>query len=40
MSFKNGQRKSPIMEVIASELNNEQIKNVAEYFSQQPAGKK
>jgi cytochrome c553 len=36
-AFKNGKRKSPIMEVIAKELSKQQIINVAEYFSQQPA---
>lgn len=34
-AFKNGQRKSAIMEVIANELNDQQIKDVAEYYSQQ-----
>lgn len=35
-AFKDGKRKSPIMEVIAKELSKQQIIDVAEYFSQQP----
>ena len=34
MDFKNGTRKGPLMEVIAKELSDEEIANVAEYFSQ------
>lgn len=37
LDFKSGKRTSPIMQVIASELNEQQIKDVAEYFSQQAA---
>ena len=37
MDYKTGKRKNPIMEVIASELNEQQIKDVAEYYSQQAA---
>ncbi|WP_299772052.1 c-type cytochrome [uncultured Pseudoteredinibacter sp.] len=33
--FRSGQRKHPIMEVIAGELNDEQSKQVAEYYSLQ-----
>ena len=36
-SFKNGERQSPIMQVIAQELTDEQIVAVAEYYSQQAA---
>lgn len=36
-AFKSGERKSPIMEVIAQELTDEQITAVAEYYSQQAA---
>ncbi len=36
-AFKSGERKSPIMEVIAKELNEQQIADVAEYYSQQLA---
>lgn len=39
-AFKKGERKSPIMEVISNELTNQQIKDVAEYFSQQAANTK
>lgn len=35
--YQSGQRKHPIMEVIAKELNEQQINDVAEYFSQVPA---
>lgn len=34
MDFKSGARPSPIMEVIAGELSDQQIKDVAEYYSQ------
>lgn len=34
MDFKTGARKGPVMEVIASELSDEEITDVAEYFSQ------
>ena len=37
LAFKEGSRKSPIMEVIANELTMKQIKNVAIYYSQVPA---
>jgi len=40
IAFKSGIRKSPIMEVIAKELDEKQIADVAEYFSQQPSIKK
>ncbi|MCV6627190.1 MAG: cytochrome c [Cellvibrionaceae bacterium] len=33
--YRSGKRKHPIMAVIASELNEQQIKDVAAYFSQQ-----
>ncbi len=33
MDFKSGARKSPIMEVIANELNDEQIAAVADHYS-------
>jgi len=36
-AFKSGERNSPIMEVIAQELTDEQITAVAEYYSQQAA---
>lgn len=36
-AFKSGERQSPIMEVIAKELTDEQIDAVAEYYSQQAA---
>lgn len=36
-AFKSGERQSPIMQVIAQELSDEQIKAVAEYYSQQAA---
>lgn len=39
-AFKEGKRKSPIMEVIAKELTTQQINDVAQYFSQQPANLK
>jgi len=35
--FKSGERQSPIMQVIAQELTDEQIVAVAEYYSQQAA---
>jgi cytochrome c553 len=35
--FKSGERQSPIMQVIAQELTDEQIEAVAEYYSQQAA---
>lgn len=35
--FKSGKRKSPIMEVIAQELTDKEIVDVAEYYSQQAA---
>lgn len=35
--YQTGQRKHPIMEVIAKELNQQQINDVAEYYSQIPA---
>ena len=35
--FKNGERQSPIMQVIAQELTDKQIEAVAEYYSQQAA---
>jgi len=38
LSFKNDTRNGSYMQVIAKELNNEQIAAVAEYFSQQPGG--
>lgn len=34
MDFKSGARKAPIMEVIAKELTDQQIADVAQYFSQ------
>lgn len=34
MDYKSGQRKHPIMEVIANELSDEQIADVAKYYSQ------
>jgi cytochrome c553 len=34
-AFKSGERKSPIMEVIAQELTDKQITAVSEYYSQQ-----
>lgn len=34
-AFKQGTRQSPIMNVIANELNEQQMKDVAEYYSQQ-----
>ena len=37
--FKSGQRTSPIMQVIANELNSQQIADVAQYFSQQKASR-
>jgi len=37
--FKSGQRNSPTMSVIANELTNQQIADVAEYFSQQKASR-
>ncbi len=37
LDFKSGQRQSPIMQVIANELNQQQITDVAEYYSQQKA---
>lgn len=37
MAFKDGKRQSPIMNVIAEELTHQQIQDVAEYYSQQPA---
>ena len=40
LAFKSGQRESPIMAVIAKELTKQQIADVAEYFSQQPANNK
>ena len=36
-AFKSGKRQSPIMQVIAQELTDEQIEAVAEYYSQQAA---
>jgi len=36
-NFKSGERQSPIMQVIAQELTDEQIVAVAEYYSQQAA---
>jgi len=38
-TFKSGERKSPIMQVIAQELTDKQIEAVAEYYSQQAASK-
>ncbi|MPY22366.1 c-type cytochrome [Shewanella sp. YLB-07] len=37
LDFKSGDRQSPTMQVIANELNTDQIHAVAEYFSQQKA---
>ena len=37
LDFKSGARQSPTMQVIANELNTDQINAVAEYFSQQKA---
>lgn len=34
-AFQQGTRQSPIMNVIANELNEQQMKDVAEYYSQQ-----
>lgn len=39
LAFKNGQRNSPIMEVIAKELTDDEIKNVAQYYNDLPASK-
>lgn len=36
-AFKSGERQSPIMQVIAQELTDQQIEAVAEYYSQQAA---
>ena len=38
LAFKDNSRIGPNMQVIAKELNDEQIEAVAEYFSQQPGG--
>ena len=35
MDYKSGKRKHPIMQVIANELSNQQIADVAKYYSQQ-----
>jgi cytochrome c553 len=36
-AFKSGERQSPLMQVIAQELTDEEIEAVSEYYSQQPA---
>jgi cytochrome c553 len=36
-AFKSGERHSPLMQVIAQELTDEEIEAVSEYYSQQPA---